>query len=609
MSIPSNPVSSQMNREDQESVYRKEPSPLWRLIGYFRPVLPLLLLGLALAGAANLANLAKPFVLQHILDDYITVENFDLTAVTFLGVLYFAVVAAAAGAQYAQSQVSRLMGQKIVHRMRVQLFDHIQRMSMSFFDHHSSGSLLTRILSDIESVSEFFTAVVISLLQQVVLLVGIVAAMLQLDLQLTLVSAVLIPIICLITGLYRWIAYHNFVQVKAQLSRINSFLAENITGMRVVQLFHREKEKFHEFHQLDERMYRLGFREILLNSFGGPFMTTIGNLASAVLIVVFTNALAPGAGDGGVAVKVGVLYAFITLMQQFFQPIAQIADQFTTIQSAFVSAQRIFKILDNTQEMEDLEKGEPLEHVKGEIRFEHVWFAYQGEDWVLKDVSFHILPGQQAAFVGATGSGKSTIISLLARFYTIQKGRILLDGKPIEQYQLSSLRRHVAVVMQDVFLFSGDVAGNIRLGEQTISDEELEQAAESIGADAFIRSLPMGYHSTVVERGATFSAGQRQLISFARAMAFAPEILILDEATASIDTETEQMINLAMERAAENRTMLIVAHRLSTIRQADCIFVLDHGKILEEGTHDRLLEKQRRYYQLWQESIRGGQMS
>lgn len=492
MSIPSNPVSSQMNREDQESVYRKEPSPLWRLIGYFRPVLPLLLLGLALAGAANLANLAKPFVLQHILDDYITVENFDLTAVTFLGVLYFAVVAAAAGAQYAQSQVSRLMGQKIVHRMRVQLFDHIQRMSMSFFDHHSSGSLLTRILSDIESVSEFFTAVVISLLQQVVLLVGIVAAMLQLDLQLTLVSAVLIPIICLITGLYRWIAYHNFVQVKAQLSRINSFLAENITGMRVVQLFHREKEKFHEFHQLDERMYRLGFREILLNSFGGPFMTTIGNLASAVLIVVFTNALAPGAGDGGVAVKVGVLYAFITLMQQFFQPIAQIADQFTTIQSAFVSAQRIFKILDNTQEMEDLEKGEPLEHVKGEIRFEHVWFAYQGEDWVLKDVSFHILPGQQAAFVGATGSGKSTIISLLARFYTIQKGRILLDGKPIEQYQLSSLRRHVAVVMQDVFLFSGDVAGNIRLGEQTISDEELEQAAESIGADAFIRSLPWG---------------------------------------------------------------------------------------------------------------------
>lgn len=603
----SNTVSSTMNREDQENAYRRERSPLWRLMGYFKPVIPLLILGLSLAGAANLANLAKPFVLQHILDDYITAENFDLTPVTLLGVLYFVVVAAAAGAQYAQSQVSRLMGQKIVHRMRTQLFDHIQRMSMSFFDHHSSGSLLTRILSDIESVSEFFTGVVISLLQQAVLLIGIVVAMLQLDLQLTLVSAVLVPLICLITALYRFIAYHNYVQVKAQLSRLNSFLAENITGMRVVQLFHREKEKFQEFHQLDERLYRLGFREILLNSFGGPFMTTIGNLASAVLIVVFTNTLAPGAGDGGTAVKVGILYAFITLMQQFFQPIAQIADQFTTIQSAFVSAQRIFKILDNTQEMEDLECGLPLENVKGDIRFEHVWFAYQGEDWVLKDVSFHILPGQQAAFVGATGSGKSTIIGLLARFYTIQKGRILLDGMPIEQYQLSSLRRHVAVVMQDVFLFSGDVAGNIRLGEQDITDEALIAAAESIGADTFIRSLPHGYHSAVVERGATFSAGQRQLISFARAMAFAPEILILDEATASIDTETEQMINVAMERASLNRTMLVVAHRLSTIRQADCIFVLDRGEILERGTHEELIRSQGHYYQLWQESLQSGQ--
>lgn len=597
---PSN-SSRIMNREDDENAYRKEKSPLLRLLGYFRYVVGLLILGLALAGVADLGLLLKPFVVQRILDDYVTVENFDFTAITFLGILYFVVTLVSAGAQYIQAQVSQLMGQKIIHRMRTQLFDHIQKMNMTFFDHHSSGSLLTRILSDIESVSEFFSVVVISFIQQIFLLIGIVFAMLQLDLQLTLVSAILVPIICLVTGVYRWIAHQNFIQVKAQLSRLNSFLSENITGMRVVQLFHREKEKFQEFHALDERYYHLGFREILLNSFGGPFMTTIGNVASAVLIVVFTNSVVPSAVDTGV--KVGVLYAFITLMQQFFRPISEIADQFTTIQSAFVSTQRIFKILDNTEEMEDLEKGELLEKVKGDIRFEHVWFAYQGEEWVLKDVSFHISPGQQVAFVGATGSGKSTIISLLARFYTIQKGRILLDGKPIEEYQLTSLRQHVAVVMQDVFLFSGDVAGNIRLGNQNISDEQVQEAGESIGADEFIQSLPRGYHSTVVERGATFSAGQRQLISFARAMAFAPEILILDEATASIDTETEQLIDVAMERAAENRTMLIVAHRLSTIRKADCIYVLDYGVLLERGTHEQLLEQKGRYYQLWQESL------
>ena len=580
---PEQAQTSRMNREDNEALYKKQKSPALRLLKYFRYVVPLLLLGVVLAVLANVATIAKPFMLETLIDDYITVGNFDMHAITWLGVLYFLIVAGGAAASYAQSQATRLMGQKLVHRLRTELFGHIQHMSMRFFDQHSSGSLLTRILSDIESISEFFTGVVISLFQQIVLIVGIVVSMIQLDPGLTLISSLLIPIILGITLLYRFLAHRNYIQVKAQLSRINSFLAENITGMRLVQVFHREKEKADEFHKLGARYYQLGFREIMLHSLGGPLMVTIGNLASAVLIVAFTG------GMENSAVQVGVLYAFITFVERFFQPISQIADQFTTIQSAMVSAQRVFAILDNTEDMEDIHAGEELTDARGDIEFRHVWFAYNEEDWVLRDVSFTVRAGQQAAFVGATGSGKTTIISLLARFYTIQKGEILLDGKPIEQYSIASLRRQVAVVMQDVFLFSGDISKNIRMGNPEITDEKIRQAVQFIGADGFIDGLPNQYHSRVVERGATFSAGQRQLVSFARAVAFDPRILILDEATASIDTETELLIGRAMQQAAQNRTMLIIAHRLSTIRGADCIFVLRHGEIVERGTHEELL--------------------
>ena len=584
---------SRMNQEDNEQLYRAKKAPVGRMLRYFIPVWPLLLLGVLLAGASNLATLAKPFLLETLIDGYIVPGDFNMGAITGLGLLYlFLAVICGGGASYAQSQVTRLMGQKMVHRMRTELFAHIQRMNMTFFDRHSSGSLLTRILSDIESVSEFFTGVVIALFQQSVLLIGIVVSMLMLDPRLTLYSSVLIPIIFGVTMLYRTLMRRNFIKVKAQLSRINSFLAENITGMRIVQIFRREKVKAEEFHELGERYYKLGFREVMLHSLGGPLMTTIGNLASAVLIVVFL-----GGVENGV-MQVGVLYAFITFVGQLFEPISQIADQFTTIQSAMVSAQRVFAILDNTGDMEDLESGLRPETLRGEIEFRNVWFAYNDEDWVLRDVSFRVEPGQQAAFVGATGSGKSTIISLLARFYTIQRGEILLDNRPIGLYNIAWLRRHVAVVMQDVFLFSGDIARNVRLGCGEINDGRVEEALRFIGADAFVGGLPDGIHSRVVERGATFSAGQRQLVSFARAVAFNPEILILDEATASIDTETEQTISAAMEKAALNRTMLVIAHRLSTIRNADVIFVLDHGKILERGNHASLMRLNGRYAEL-----------
>ena len=594
-SRPENVPSSRgrMDQEDSERLYRVKKPPVGRLLRYFGPVWPLLLFSVLLAVAANLATLAKPFVLEHLIDTYITPGNFDMDAITRLGLFYlFLVLVCVGGASYAQSQVSRLMGQRIVHRMRTELFAHIQRMNMSFFDHHSSGSLLTRILSDIESVSEFFTGVVIALFQQTVLLVGIVVSMLTLDPRLTLLSSVLIPVIFGITMLYRTLMRRNFVKVKAQLSRINSFLAENIIGMRIVQIFRRERVKADEFHELGARYYKLGFREVMLHSLGGPLMTSLGNLASAILIVASLGGVENG------TVQIGVLYAFITLVGQLFQPITQIADQFTTIQSAMVSAQRVFAILDNSEGLEDLESGVRPDGLRGEIEFRHVWFAYNDEDWVLRDVSFRIEPGWQAAFVGATGSGKSTIIGLLARFYTIQRGEILLDGRPIEEYNLVWLRRQVAVVMQDVFLFSGDVAHNIRLGDDEIDDEHVWGALRFIGADGFVCGLPDGIHSRVVERGATFSAGQRQLVSFARAVAFNPGVLILDEATASIDTETERAINAAMEQASKNRTMLIVAHRLSTVRYADVIFVLDHGVILEQGNHESLMRRNGRYAQL-----------
>jgi ATP-binding cassette subfamily B protein len=390
--------------------------------------------------------------------------------------------------------------------------------------------------------------------------------------------------------------------MKGMIARINGFLAENISGMKLVQIFHREREKHEELRQLDKEYFSFSLREVVLNSLCRPVVDVINNLTIAVLIWYCVGRISDS------ILELGVLYAFVTYIRQFFEPISEISEKYTTIQSAVISSERIFEILDINDVQEDMESGVPFERLKGEIEFKNVWFAYDDKNWVLKDVSFRVDPGETVAFVGATGSGKSTIIGLMARFYEPQKGEILLDGINIKDYRLKDIRRNVAVVLQDVFLFSGSIKYNIRLNNDSISDHDIRSAAEYMNAHDFIESLPGKYDEEVKERGCTFSAGQRQLISFARAVAFKPSILVLDEATSNIDTETEMTIQKAMARIADGRTVIVIAHRLSTVKNVDRIMVIHKGCITETGTHDELMEADGIYSQLYRMQLAAFEM-
>lgn len=565
----------------------------FRLMGYFKPYIPLLLLSMVLVLVINGAVLMKPYIIKYVIDSYIVKGNKDTAGLIAMGLIYFGIVVIGAVFGYAQTYLLTYIGQKIMFNIRNSLFTHIQNMSMSFFDKNSTGRILTRVTNDVEALNDLFSGVIVNILRDSVMIIGIIAVMAFMDFKLMLVSISCIPFIVLATIIYRIAARKNFVKMKGMIARINGFLAENISGMKLVQIFHREKEKYEELAELDREYFKFSFREIILNSFSRPLVDIINNLTIAVLIYFCTGRIMGG------TLEIGVLYAFITYIKQFFDPISTISEQYTTIQSAIVSSGRIFEILDTVDVQENMEDGLTVEKLKGEIEFKNVWFAYNDEDWVLKDVSFKIIPGETVAFVGATGSGKSTIISLLARFYEIQKGEILLDGVSIKSYNLSALRRQISVVLQDVFLFSGDIRSNIRLNKTEITDDDIVKAAQYVNADSFIEQLPGKYNEIVRERGCTFSAGQRQLISFARAVAFKPSILVLDEATANIDTETEIIIQKAMAKITQGRTSIIIAHRLSTIRNSDKIIVIHKGRIKETGNHDELMEAEGFYSRLY----------
>lgn len=582
-----------MNSLDREKQAGSDKFQFARLMGYYRPYLPLLLLSMVLVLVINAAVLIKPYIIKHVIDSYITKGINDRSALWTMGIIYFVLVVIGAVFTYAQSYILTYVGQKIMFNIRNSLFTHIQNMSMSFFDRNSTGRILTRVTNDVEALNDLFSGVLVNLFRDFVMVIGIVATMAFMDFRLMLVSVSCIPLIVLATVIYRIAARKNFIRMKSMIARINGFLAENISGMKLVQIFHREKEKFRELEELDREYFKFSFREIILNSFSRPLVDIINNLTIAVLIYFCTERVI------GNTLEIGLLYAFITYIKQFFDPISTISEQYTTIQSAVVSSGRIFEILDTVDVQEDIHGGRPLGPVKGEIEFKNVWFAYNEEEWILKDLSFKIEAGETAAFVGATGSGKSTIISLLTRFYDIQKGEILLDGVNIKEFNLLDLRRQVSVVLQDVFLFSGDILSNIRLNNSEITDAEIETASKYVNADGFIEQLPDKYHEKVKERGCTFSAGQRQLISFARAVAFKPSILVLDEATANIDTETELVIQNALAKITRGRTSIIIAHRLSTIRNADKIIVIHKGRLKEMGRHTELMEDEGVYSRLY----------
>lgn len=582
----------------KEELYYNKKANVGRLLTYFVPHIPQMLLAVIMAFLINATVLIKPVILRRVIDDYLVPGHFDEITINRLGFYFFGLILLGAVLNYLQTILLNFVGQSIMHRLRTELFNKIQKMSMSFFDHFSSGRLLTRVTNDVEALNELFSGILINLIRDAVLIIGIVYAMFSMSPRLAFVGISTVPLIALVAVIYRRAARKNFIRMKKMIGRINGFLAENITGMKIVQIFHREKQKFNEYNEIEKEYFKSSFREIILNSLGRPIVEVINNLTIAALVWV-------SAGDilGG-AFEYGILYALISYVREFFQPINEIADKYTGLQSAVISSERIFEIMDMDDKVENLKSGKPCDQLQGEIEFKNVWFAYEDENWVLKDVSFHIHPGEAVAFVGSTGSGKSTIISLMARFYDIQKGEILIDGIDIRKYRLTDLRAKIAVVLQDVFLFTGDIISNIRLNHTELSDNALRKAIEKSYANSFIDSLPDGMNTEVKERGCTFSAGQRQLLSFARAIAMDPSVLILDEATASIDTETEEMIQKSMSNMTSGRTSIFIAHRLSTIRRANCIYVLNHGKIVERGDHGSLMQNNGIYRRLVELSLK-----
>ena len=567
---------------------------LSRLLPFLKPQLKNLVLCLLMVLLVNAAELIKPYILEIVIDRYLTAGRPDSgwDAVWFFALSYLLCAALSSLLSVTEAVKVNRMGQSILMDIRRRVFTHIQHMSMATLDRFSSGRLVTRATNDVETLNELFSDVLVNLFKDIFMLIGIVAVMLWINWRLALAAFAVVPLIALITVLVRGRLRRNFVLLKSLTGRINGFFAENMSGMRLVQIFRKEKEKHDEFSALNTAYYHSARTQVRMNSLMRPLVEVVNQLGIAILIWYGCKQIGLG------TLEIGVLYAFTNYIKQFFDPINDLAEKYTTISSAVVSTDRIFELLDDDAQLEDTVSGQDVPKVCGRVEVRHVWFAYTGENWELKDVSFTVEPGQSFAFVGETGAGKSTIISLLSRFYAPQKGQILLDGRDISLLSLEQLRRHVAVVLQDVFLFSGSISENVRLGNREITDEQVDRALRLACARDFIDRLPQGMDTPVTERGSTFSAGQRQLLSFARAIAHDPAVFVLDEATASIDTETEQLIQRSVTSVSRGRTTLIIAHRLSTIRTCDCICVLHDGRIVEQGNHARLLSLNGAYARL-----------
>ncbi len=561
-----------------------------RLMSLNLPHLKKIILAALCVLLVNAAMLAKPYILKIVIDDFLTQNAIQkgFYSLTGMAILYFAVVLLGGYLSIIQVNIINKAGQEILRTLRGQVFKTIQLLPLNYLDKTSSGSLITRATNDVEALSQLYTDVFMNFFKDVFLILGIVLAMFIMDVQLTLVSFCVIPIMFLVIFLLRTKIKQNFRKMKTLIGRINGFMAENISGMKLIQIFHGEAERKMDFKELNDGYYKVTSFQVWMNSFLKPAANVFRNITVAILIWYGMDKIA------GNTLHIGILYAFTTYIQQFFEPISDLADNYTNIQSAFVSADRIFELLDQQENLEDLDEGMGMERIEGDIEFKNVWFTYNGQDWILKDVSFIVPHGQTAAFVGQTGAGKTTIISLISGFYKIQKGEILINGVNINDIKKRDLRRNIAVVLQDVFLFSETISKNISLNDE-IAAPLIEEAVRASYAMEFVESFPGKINEPVMERGNTLSAGQRQLISFARAIAHDPSVIVLDEATANIDSQTEILIQKAIENMAKNRTALIIAHRLSTIRGSDKIIVLDHGRIVESGSHEELMKKQGYY--------------
>jgi len=568
-----------------------------RLLGYVRPYIGLVALSVVLLLLSSSASLTGPYLVRIGIDRYITPGR--LSGLGSLTAIYLAILAAGFIFRYLQSYLMQLVGQRAMYDLRLALFAHLQRLSVRFYTHTPVGRLITRITNDIDALNEMITQGVVGIFGDLIMLVGILGVMLWMEWRLALITFTVMPLILYVTALFRVRSREIYRAVRTRLARINAYLNENITGMPIVQLFNRERRNFEQFDALNRELLGWHLRGLRAFAMFHPSVGVISALAIAFILVF-------GGGVFRASVTIGLLVAFIQYAQRFFEPIEELAEKYNILQAAMASSERLFRLLDELVEVEDPVESVPLERVRGEIEFRNVWFAYEDTDdgtpdWVLKDVSFRIRPGESVAFVGHTGAGKSSIINLICRFHDPQRGQVLVDGVDVRRYAQRDLRRHIGLVLQDVFLFSGTIESNIRLGNAEISDEEVRRAAEFVNAHRFIDRLGRGYRTEVKERGATLSVGQKQLIAFARAIAHNPEILlVLDEATSSVDVETEILIQDALRKVLRDRTSIIIAHRLSTIQHVNRIIVLHKGHIVEEGRHQELLTRGGIYTKLYQ---------
>ena len=566
-----------------------------RLIAYMKPYAHWVIFALLLVLGLTAFDLYRPMLVGDAIDTFGANGDYDVIIAT--AIKYAVVLALSFAFNIAQTWILQKTGQNIILQMRKDLYRHIQSLGSRYFDITPVGKLVTRVTNDVEALNEMYSGILVQLFRNIVKIVGLVGVMLVLDVRLAAISFVLMPLVIGLTVLCQKIARNIYRLYRTRLTDINTFLSEHLSGMKIIQIFGRQERKFEEFHDKNTKLYKAFYREMLMYAVFRPLIYIL-SILSLMIVLWF--------GSRNVfdeIISVGTLYIFSNYIRSFFDPIQELAEQFSTLQSSIASAEKIFTVMDEDEFIPEIENPKQPDKITGKIEFDHVWFAYDGENYVLKDVSFVINPGEKVAFVGATGAGKSSILNLIGRYYDIQKGHIYIDGIDIRQLSKKKLRSAIGQMQQDVFIFEGDVAYNIRLNDDAITDAQVKAAAEYVNASHFIEKLPQGYHEPVTERGATFSAGERQLLSFARTLAHNPSILVMDEATANIDTETEILIQEALEKLMDGRTTIMVAHRLSTIQHADCIMVMHKGRICERGTHRELLEQDGIYRKLYELQI------
>ncbi len=580
------------NNNDIKDTISHQGNVLGRLMGYVKPYWHWMGLSLILVLCITGFELYRPILVGRAIDEFM--GNGDFNRVKEIAFVYLLVLAGSFVCNFLQTWILQLTGQSIIYNIRQEVFEHVHKLSLRFFDITPVGRIVTRITNDVEALNEMYANILVKLFKNSIKIIGLAIVMISIDLRLSLYAFMLLPVIIALTILFKSMSRATYRLVRTKITAINTYLSEHISGMKLIQIFAREQEKYEEFKGKNRELFQANYREMMVFAVFRPLMYILSILALVIIIGVGGDSVLKG------TITIGTLYIFIQYIGSFFEPIQELAEQLGTLQSAMASAEKIFTLLD--EEPLIVDPGNPLElpEVKGRIEFEHVWFAYEGENWILKDVSFVIEPGQRAAFVGATGAGKSSILNLIGRYYDIQKGRITIDGVDIKELGTDQLRGAIGQVQQDVFIFTGDIKSNIRLKNQDITDEEVKQAAAYVNAADFIENLNHTYEEAVTERGTTLSSGQRQLLSFARTLAYDPSILVMDEATANIDTETEQIIQDALEKLMKGRTTIMVAHRLSTIQHADKILVMHKGEIRETGTHQELLNHDGIYRKLYE---------